>query len=70
MALRIRRFLNLEQILTTTVAEVRQFLGSDCVFIAKFDTIFQECSTRQILPSVTYLQGQILAESVDTAYSR
>lgn len=68
MALRIRRSLNLEQILKTTVAEVRQFLISDRVFIAKFDEIFQEDSNLNTLSPVTYWQGQIIAESVDKFY--
>jgi PAS domain S-box-containing protein len=42
MALRIRRSLNLDQILNTTVAEVRQFLGADRVFIGQIDTVSQE----------------------------
>lgn len=37
IALRIRRSLNLEEILNTTVAEVRQFLQADRVFISCFD---------------------------------
>ncbi len=42
MALRIRRSLNLDQILKTTVAEVRQFLGADRVFIGQIDAVSQE----------------------------
>lgn len=42
MALRIRRSLNLDQILNTTVAEVRQFLGADRVFIGQIDAVSQE----------------------------
>lgn len=37
IALRIRRSLDLDEILNTTVAEVRQFLHADRVFISKFD---------------------------------
>lgn len=37
MALRIRRSLNLDQILDTTVAEVREFLKADRVFIGQID---------------------------------
>ncbi|EKQ71087.1 PAS domain S-box [Leptolyngbyaceae cyanobacterium JSC-12] len=37
-ALRIRESLNLEDILNTTVAEVRQFLQADRVFIAQFSS--------------------------------
>ena len=43
MALRIRRSLNLDQILNTTVAEVRQFLGADRVFIGQIDAVAQDC---------------------------
>jgi PAS domain S-box-containing protein len=41
MALRIRRSLNLDEILNTTVAEVRQFLHTDRVFIAHIDAMGQ-----------------------------
>jgi PAS domain S-box-containing protein len=37
IAQRIRRSLNLEEILSTTVSEVREFLQSDRVFIYRFD---------------------------------
>jgi PAS domain S-box-containing protein len=50
IALRIRQSLNLEQILNTTVAEVRQFLHADRVYVGHTDD--------QGL-------GQVLAESVD-----
>jgi PAS domain S-box-containing protein len=49
IALRIRRSLDLEQILTTTVAEVRTFLNADRVFIGQIDANWQ---------------GHILAEAV------
>jgi light-regulated signal transduction histidine kinase (bacteriophytochrome) len=48
IALRIRRSLNLDQILTTTVEEVRQFLEADRVFIGQIDPNWQ---------------GRIMAES-------
>ncbi len=48
IALRIRRSLNLDQILTTTVEEVRQFLEADRVFIGQIDLSWQ---------------GRIMAES-------
>jgi len=48
IALRIRRSLNLDQILTTTVAEVRQFLQADRVFIGQIRSDWE---------------GHILAES-------
>ncbi|MFB2919542.1 MULTISPECIES: GAF domain-containing protein [Aerosakkonema] len=53
IALRIRRSLNLDEILNTTVAEVRQFLQADRVFIG-----YQQLNS----------QGQIVAESVDSKY--
>jgi PAS domain S-box-containing protein len=54
IALRIRRSLNLEEILNTTVAEVRRFLQADRVFIASF--CHPKCS-------------QIVAESVDLQWT-
>lgn len=53
MALRIRKSLNLEQILNTTVEEVRQFLQADRVFIG--------CIDEEGL-------GEILAESVTATW--
>jgi PAS domain S-box-containing protein len=49
IALRIRRSLDLEEILKTTVAEVRTFLGADRVFIGQIDQNWH---------------GQVLAEAV------
>ena len=49
IALRIRRSLNLDQILHTTVAEVRQFLECDRVFLTHIDE---------------QLKGKVFAESV------
>jgi PAS domain S-box-containing protein len=53
IALRIRRSLNLDQILTTTVEEVRQFLKADRVFIGQIDLNWQ---------------GKIVAESAATEW--
>ncbi|MGA7935991.1 MAG: PAS domain S-box protein [Kovacikia sp.] len=53
IALRIRRSLNLDQILTTTVEEVRQFLKADRVFIGQIDFNWQ---------------GRIVAESAATEW--
>lgn len=53
IALRIRRSLNLDQILTTTVAEVRQFLKADRVFIGQIDA---------------QLRGRVVAESAATEW--
>lgn len=50
---RIRTSLNLNQILQTTVGEVRQFLNADRVFIALNNT---------------QVQSRVLAESVDSRY--
>ena len=60
MALRIRRSLNLDQILNTTVAEVRQFLKADRVFIGQIDAFKTNCDRS--------LQGLVIAESVDPSY--
>jgi PAS domain S-box-containing protein len=60
MAMRIRRSLNLDQILNTTVAEVRQFLQADRVFIAQIDVVKSN--------SQTSLRGSVIAESVDPFY--
>jgi PAS domain S-box-containing protein len=60
MAMRIRRSLNLDQILNTTVAEVRQFLQADRVFIAQIDVVKRD--------SQTSLRGSVIAESVDPFY--
>lgn len=49
MALRIRRSLHLDQILNTTVAEVREFLQADRVFIGQIDGISQQWSVGQLL---------------------
>lgn len=54
IALRIRRSLNLDQILHTTVAEIRQFMECDRVFITCIDRQFQ---------------GNIFVESVDPNWS-
>lgn len=43
MALRIHQSLDLEQILSTTVAEVRQFLQADRVFIGQIDAACHGC---------------------------
>jgi len=49
MALRIRRSLNLDQILNTTVAEVREFLKADRVFIGRLDRACQELTVGKLL---------------------
>lgn len=41
ITLRIRQSLDLQEILSTTVAEVREFLGADRVIIYRFDTTWQ-----------------------------
>lgn len=61
MALRIRRSLNLDQILNTTVAEVRQFLGADRVFIGQIAAVKTD--------SGASFQGLVIAESVDPFYT-
>ncbi|MEG3858874.1 MASE1 domain-containing protein [Microcoleus sp. herbarium12] len=60
MALRIRHSLDLEQILNTTVAEVRQFFKADRAFIGILDAAGAN------LPMPVY--GKIVAESVGSQY--
>ncbi|MEG4988898.1 MASE1 domain-containing protein [Microcoleus sp. BR0-C5] len=57
IALRIRNSLDLEEILTTTVAEVRQFFKADRAFIGIVD------ADGVHLPTPVY--GKVVAESVD-----
>ncbi|MEG3894600.1 MULTISPECIES: MASE1 domain-containing protein [unclassified Microcoleus] len=57
MALRIRHSLNIEEILNTTVAEVREFFKADRAFIGIMD------ADGVHLPSPVY--GKVVAESVD-----
>ena len=47
MALRIRRSLNLDQILNTTVGEVREFLKADRVFIGQIDGVCGELNVER-----------------------
>lgn len=54
IALRIRQSLNLDEILTTTVAEVRQFLQADRVMIYRFDPCWD---------------GTVVVESVDPEWT-
>lgn len=83
MALRIRRSLNLEQILNTTVAEVRQFLGADRVFIGQINLLDAQGNYHDLQGKAreqnslscfvnsqadTCLQGLVIAESVDSDY--
>lgn len=60
MALRIRQSLDLDQILNTTVAEVRQLLKADRAFIATWDGAD--------LVSPNNLRGKVVAESVVSPY--
>ncbi|HEY9607335.1 MAG TPA: MASE1 domain-containing protein [Allocoleopsis sp.] len=75
MAMRIRRSLNLDCILNTTVAEVRQFLKADRVFIGQIQRVAQEWKGSK--PPVTCaqdaelaarLKGLIIAEAVEPSY--
>ncbi|MEW6494124.1 MAG: MASE1 domain-containing protein [Cyanobacteriota bacterium] len=59
MALRIRRSLNLDQILNTTVGEVRQFLKADRVFIGQLHQISPELNFD---PSFGLNVGKLQAE--------
>ncbi|XGV99689.1 MAG: PAS domain S-box protein [Leptolyngbya sp. BL-A-14] len=67
IALRIRRSLNLDQILTTTVAEVRQFLKVDRVFIGQIDAAWQG---KIVAESAAPEWGSILTWIVDDLYLR
>ncbi len=67
IALRIRRSLNLDQILTTTVAEVRQFLAADRVFIGQIDANSQG---KVVAESVAPGWGSILTWITDDVYLR
>jgi PAS domain S-box-containing protein len=67
IALRIHRSLNLDQILTTTVAEVRQFLQADRVFIGQIDQTWQG---RVVAESAAPEWGSILAWIADDIYLR
>jgi signal transduction histidine kinase len=58
MALRIRHSLNLQEILNTTVAEVRQFFKADRAFIGII-------KAEEVMPD-SPVYGKIVAESVDT----
>ena len=61
MALRIRHSLDLQEILNTTVAEVRQFFKADRTFIGILS------ATEELIPDST-VYGKIVAESVATEY--
>jgi PAS domain S-box-containing protein len=56
MALRIRRSLNLDRILNTTVAEVREFLKADRVFIGQIDGASQGLQVKEELASGSVCQ--------------
>ena len=67
IALRIRRSLNLDQILTTTVAEVRQFLNVDRVFIGQINAAWQG---KVVAESAAPAWGSILTWIADDIYLR
>ncbi|MBD2462947.1 PAS domain S-box protein [Oscillatoria sp. FACHB-1407] len=75
IALRIRQSLNLQQIFNTTVAEVRQFLQADRVFIGQFDAagngqIVSE-SGNPAFPSVSdWVIDQTAYEEMKTVYQQ
>lgn len=60
MALRIRHSLDLQEILNTTVAEVRQFFKADRAFIGII-------APQEVMPE-SPVYGKIVAESVATEY--
>lgn len=65
IAQRVRQSLNLETILTTTVAEVRQFLQSDRVIIYRFE---QDWSGIVVAESVTEPWQSILNREITDSY--
>ena len=62
IALRIRRSLDLKEILNTTVAEIRQFLQADRVFIAQLNP---NCPCRTVAESVDPAWSSILGWEAD-----
>jgi signal transduction histidine kinase/integral membrane sensor domain MASE1 len=62
MALRIRRSLNLDQILNTTVAEVREFLKADRVFIGQIDRVFQELNVGKLVSNAPIVATPALGQ--------
>ena len=71
MALRIRRSLNLDQILNTTVAEVREFLKADRVFIGQLDGVSGEVNVERLNLSRLLAQRRSAYEQVNQLdYSR
>lgn len=65
IALRIRKSLDLEEILNTTVEEVRQFLQADRVFICQFDAAGQgEVVAESVLPGWTSALGWTSPQAV------
>ncbi len=64
IAQRIRRSLNLEEILSTTVSEVRQFLQSDRVFIYRFEPDWSgSVAVESVAPSWLPIQGTKIKDS-------
>jgi signal transduction histidine kinase/integral membrane sensor domain MASE1 len=62
MALRIRRSLNLDQILNTTVAEVREFLKADRVFIGQIDRVFQDLNVGKLVSNAPIVATPALGQ--------
>ncbi len=67
MALHIRQTLNLQEMLSVTVCEVRQLLQAGRVFICRFDDARQGTVVAEsVLPSYSSLMGEKMEESVYT----
>lgn len=65
ISLNIRKSLNLDQILQTTVAEVREFLGVERVFIANFDeTKVGRVSAESVQAPFPSLAGEVVGKDV------
>jgi two-component system, cell cycle sensor histidine kinase and response regulator CckA len=64
IAQRIRRSLNLEEILTTAVSEVRQFLEVDRVFVYRFEPDWGgEVTVESVIPGCLSIKGTKVTDS-------
>jgi GAF domain-containing protein len=76
MTQRLRQSLNLQEILNTTVAEVRQFLACDRVFIHRFESdgsgiaVVESVAPGWISILDTQVQGSYLVEATGEAYKQ
>ncbi|MBE9181379.1 MASE1 domain-containing protein [Oculatella sp. LEGE 06141] len=75
IALRIRRSLNLDDILNTAVAEVRQFLRADRVFISRYDEngigeVIAESVAAGFTPALGWTTDAETYQEVESAFQR